>query len=162
MRVCRTIEFLSHVLPIRTWRGNIIQRHIDACPSCQAKLAVRDEAKEYVIAPKAIGPFDSIWPAVEVEIRAVSKAPEQRILRVSRLWKQTAGVAAAAGVLFLLFLLMKSPKTNEIPPPGAHNEEFRLDSLEVRGKPAMALFYQARDSQITIIWASEGFKGAVQ
>jgi hypothetical protein len=157
MRACRAVEFLSQVLPFRAWRGNIIQRHIDGCPICRAKLAGRDEAGEYVIQPEAVGPTDSIWPAVEAGIRMTSPAPERHFLPVGRLLRRAAGVAAAAGVLFLLFLVVRPPKPVGGRSPVVNVEEFRLDSIEVWGKPARALFYQPRDSQIMIIWAGESF-----
>lgn len=158
MRACRAIELLSRVLPVRAWRGKIIQNHIDGCLTCRAKLAGQDDAREYVIRPEAIGPTDSIWPAVEAGIRKTSPAPGRHAFPAGALWRRAAGAAAVAAVLFLIFQVIKPSRPAGAPSPVVKVEEFRLDSIEVRGKPARALFYQPRDSQLTIIWAGESFQ----
>jgi len=98
---------------------------------------------------------DSIWPAVEAGIRGEPEGPARRAAARFRLLRRATGVAAAAGVLFLLFLVISPPKPGMLRAPEVNIEDFRLDSLEIQGKPARAVFYQARDSQTLIIWAGE-------
>jgi hypothetical protein len=152
MRICRAVKVLSRVLPLRAWKGDILQHHIDRCPACQADLAGREEARDYVHQPEELHPSDSIWPAVEARIRTIPQAPGRRAYPIGKLWKPITGIAAVAGALLLIFIVSKPPRPADNPRPITPIEDFRLDSVEAWGKPAQALIYQARDSQITIIW----------
>lgn len=153
MRNCRIVKALSRVLPLRAWKGDILQHHVDRCSACQAKLAGREEARNFVHQPVEPCPSDSIWPAVEIRIRTIPpQAPGRRAYPIGRLGKHITGIAAVAGVLLLIFIVSKPPRPADNPRPITPIEDFRLDSVEAWGKPAQALIYQTRDSQITIIW----------
>jgi hypothetical protein len=152
MRTCRPVETLSRILPIRAWKGDILQHHIDRCAACRANLVGREEARDYVPQPDESCPSDSIWPAVEARIRTIPHAHGRRANLLGRIWKPITGIAAVAGVLVLLFVVSRPPRPAGTALPAAPVEDFRLDSVEALGKPAQALIYQARDSQITIIW----------
>jgi hypothetical protein len=152
MRTCRAVDILSRILPFRAWKGDILERHMDRCPACQTKLAGSEEARAYVIRPETSEPSDSIWPAVEARIRAKSPTPVRRAPSFGRLWKRTAGLAAVAGVLVLIFFVSRPPRPAGTALPDSPADDFRLDSVEAWGRPAQALVYQARDSRITIIW----------
>jgi len=152
MRICRAVKVLSRVLPLRAWKGDILQHHSDRCPACQATLAGREEARDYVHQPDEPCPWDSIWPAVEARIRTIPQTPGRRAYPIGKLWKPVTGITVVAGVLFLIFIVSKPPRPADNPRPITHIEDFRLDSVEAWGKPAQALIYQAKDSQITIIW----------
>jgi len=152
MRACRGIEFVSHLLPIRAWKGVILERHLSRCASCRAKLAIRDEARPYVIEPGAVTASDSIWAAVETGIQETSCGLRRRFLPVARVWKIAACVAAAAPLVYLAILVSKPTRSIGLRPTEAIVEDFRLDSAEAWGKPVSAVIYQARDSDISIIW----------
>jgi len=152
MRSCRAVEALSRILPLRAWKGDVLQHHIDRCAVCQANLAGREEAKDYVHQPDEPCPSDSIWPAVEARIRTIPQAPGRRTNQIRKLWKPITGISAVASVLLLISILSRPPRTADVFLPTATVEDFRLDSVEAWGRPAQALIYQARDSQITIIW----------
>ena len=152
MKTCRAVEILARIVPIRAWKGDILQHHIDRCSACQADLAVREEARDYVQQPDQFCPVDSIWPAVEVRIRTKPQAPGRRSNAIGKLWKPITGITALAGILLLIFIESRPPRPAGTALRAAPIEDFRLDSVEAWGKPAQALVYQARDSQITIIW----------
>jgi len=152
MRTCRSVELFARLLPIRAWKGDILERHIERCPVCRAKLAVRAEARSFVIEPESVSLSDLAWPAMEAAIRQAPPEPVRRRVPAKIFWRLTAGVAATASVVFLVVLV--SPPTRPKSPilPRASIEEFRLDSVEAMGRPARALIFQPRDSGITLIW----------
>lgn len=152
MRACRSIEFLARILPVRAWKGNIIEHHVGRCASCQGKLDVRDDARRYVMEPGAITSSDKIWAAVEAGIREGPRGLRPRFSSVGRIWRIAACVAAAAPLVYLAILVSKPTGSSGPRPNEPMIEDFRLDSVEAWGKPVSAVIYQARDSQIRIIW----------
>ena len=152
MRACRGIEFVSRLLPIRAWKGIILERHMSRCASCRAKLAIQDEAKLYVIEPCAVTSTDSIWTAVKTGIQEAAGGPRRRFVLAAKVWKIAACVAAAAALVYLAILVAKPTRSISLRPNEAIVEDFRLDSAEAWGKPVSAMIYQARDSHISIIW----------
>jgi hypothetical protein len=152
MRACRVVEFMSRFLPARAWKGNLLERHVGRCPSCQARLALRDEARAYVIGSAPDGSSGSFWPAVEAGIRETAPSMESRPRTILRLWKPSVALLAMAGALVLIRLASRQPKPVGTASPGTSIEGFRLDSVEIQGRPAQALVFQPRDSRITFIW----------
>jgi hypothetical protein len=152
MKTCRAVEVLARLVPIRAWKGDILQHHLDRCPACQAHLAGREEARDYVPRSDEACSPDPIWPAVETRIRMKPQARGRRVDLLGRLWKPITGITAVAVALLLIFIESRPPRPAGTALPAVPIEDFRLDSVEAWGKPAQALIYQARDSQITIIW----------
>lgn len=155
MRACRSIEFIANILPVPAWKGNILEHHISRCASCRTKLDIQDKARRYVIAPDAITPTKAIWAAVEVGIQKEPRRLGRRFSRISSFWKIGACVAAAAPLVYLVILVSKPNRAIGPRPKEPTIEEFRLDSAEAWGKPVSAVIYQARDSQIRIIWVKQ-------
>jgi hypothetical protein len=152
MRACRSIEFIANILPVRAWKGNILEHHVNRCASCRAKLDIQDKARRYVIEPGAITSSEAIWTAVEVGIQQEPRSLGRRFSRISSFWKIGACVAAAAPLVYLVILISKPHGAIGPRPKEPTIEEFRLDSAEAWGQPVSAVIYQARDSQIRIIW----------
>jgi hypothetical protein len=152
MRACRSIEFITHILPARAWKGNILEHHISRCASCRARLAIQDEARPYVVEPGAGPASDSIWAAVEAGIQEGYRGQRRRFLPEGRVWKIAACLAAAAPLVYLAILVSKPTRSIGPRPDAPMIEDFRLDSAEAWGKPVSAMIYQARDSHISIIW----------
>jgi len=152
VKTCRVVKILFRILPVRAWKGNALERHINRCQSCRASLALREEARDYVQKPDELIASDSIWPAVEASIKTDPQALGRRAYPFARLLKPIIGIAALAGVLLLIFVQSKPPRPTDNSRPVTLTEDFRLDSVEAWGKPAQALVYQARDSQIMVIW----------
>jgi hypothetical protein len=152
MRTCRIVEILCRILPLKAWRGDTLGRHLGRCPACRSNLALREEAEAYVILPEATDRPDPIWPAVEARIKTTPAAPGRPSVPLSALWKPAVAIGVVAGLMILIFLVSRPPRPASTALPNARIEDFRLDSVEAWGKPTQALVYQARDSQITIIW----------
>jgi hypothetical protein len=130
-----------------------MDRHIGRCADCQAKLAGREEAQACAVRTAPSDRPDPIWPAVEARIKTLPAAPKRPSFLLRTLWKPAVGIgAAAAGIMMLIFLVSRPPRPAATAVAVAEMEEFRLDSVEAWGRPAQALFYQARDSGTTIIW----------
>ncbi len=155
MRACRSIEFIARIVPVRAWKGNIIEHHNSRCASCRAKFDIQDEARRYVIKPEDITSSDKIWAAVETGIRAGSRRQRRRFLPEGRVWKIAACLAAAAPLAYLAILISKPTRSIVPRPKEPMIEDFRLDSAEAWGRPVSPVIYQARDSQIRIIWIKQ-------
>jgi hypothetical protein len=158
MRTCRAVEILFRILPVRAWKGNVLERHQARCAACRGKLASREEAGAYVIPPEAPAGPDRIWPAVEAGLRTHSEPAGRSPVASSALWK-AAGIGAAAGIMVLILLISRPPRPAPAAFTDAAAEDFRLDSAEAWGRPAQALIYQARDSRVTIIWVPSPSNG---
>jgi hypothetical protein len=153
---CHLFNFFYAVLPLKMWRDYLIRRHLEACPSCQARLASREEAAPLLMAESDIGPQPSLWPRVKdgLAVPRVSGAGERRAQGEMR-WRWAA---AGAGILIVglsSFLVLKDYK----PGPGAAgngaSETFRINYLKVEDKPAQAYLYRPRGSNLVIIWAEK-------
>jgi len=155
MIACRSIEFVAHILPGQAWKGNIIEHHVSRCASCRAKLDVQDEARRYVIKPDDITSSDKIWATVRAEIQEGSRRQMRRSLPAGGVWKIAACLAAAAPLVFFVILVTRPARSIVPRPKGSMIEDFRLDSVEAWGKPVSPVIYQARDSQIRIIWIKQ-------
>lgn len=152
MKICRAFKVISGMLPVRAWRGTILGRHIDRCPSCQASLANPEEAQDFLPRPEGFSGQDSVWPAVEARIRAMSEAPVRSAYPSGRRWKPLMGLAVLAAALVLIFVVTRPPRPADDARSMVSLEDFRLDSVEAWGRPAQALIYQAGDPLTTIIW----------
>ena len=152
MKNCRAAKVISGMLPVRAWKGTILGRHIEQCPSCQASLAGYEEAQSYVPRPEGSGGQDPVWPAVEARIRTMSEAPVRSAYRSGRRWKPLMGLAALAAALVLIFVVTRPTRPADEARSIVSLEDFRLDSVEAWGRPARALVYQAGDPRTTIIW----------
>ena len=152
MRACGIVETLCRILPFKAWRGNVLERHIGQCPVCRSRLALREEAGAYVVAPEPSDRPDLIWPAVEARIRTMRPVRSCQPNRLRRLWKPIMAISALAGAILLIFVVTKPPRRETGPRPMPVIEDFRLDSVEAWGRPAQALVYQAGEPRITIIW----------
>jgi hypothetical protein len=71
------------------------------------------------------------------------------------LWRRAAPWALATAVFVILVLMFKSARQDGGPALDVGGQEFRLDSIEVEGKPARLLVYQPRDSNVLIVWAGK-------
>jgi len=140
---------------VRAWKGNFLEHHINRCASCRAKLDIRDEARRYVIAPGVVTSPEAIWAAVEADIQKEPRSSSRRFSPIGSFWKIGACVAAAAPLVLLAILVSKPDRAIGPRLKGTTIEEFRLDSAEAWGKAVSAVIYQARDSQIRIIWVKQ-------
>lgn len=152
MKTCRSVEILSRVLPFKSWKGGILERHAGRCPSCLAGYADRNEVRPFVIEPNAISPSERAWMGVEAGIRHVPPKPIRSASLAKRLWKPVVGLAAVSGALWLIVVASRPPQPDSAATGRPKIEDFRIDSVEAMGRPAQALIYQPRDSGITLIW----------
>ncbi len=152
MRACGIVEVLGRFLPFKAWRGNVLERHAGRCPACRSKLALRDEAVAFVVAPEPFARPDMIWPAVEARIRTMRPVRNRYPDRPRRLWKPITAISALAGALLLILVVAKPPRPADSPRPVPRLEDFRIDSVEAWGRPAQALIFQAGDPRTTFIW----------
>ena len=104
MRTCRAVEILSRILPIRAWKGDVLQHHIDRCSACRRTWPGAKKPGTMCSSPTKPAPSDSIWPAVEARIRTKPQAPRRRANLIGKLWKPITGITAVAGVLLLIFI----------------------------------------------------------
>jgi len=138
--------------------------HIDRCPSCQARLAGREETRRLLVQASDVGRLDRIWPAVRKSIRGIDRnAPETFSLRsagraggdrISR-W-----AAAAAGVGIAAFLTVSAVRylrgIPEAASGGARSENaIQIHYAWIGGRPADTFIVKPPDAGFIVVWVEK-------
>jgi hypothetical protein len=145
-------SFFYTIWPQKVWRDYLIRRHIERCPSCQAKLASRAEAESLLMNEKNISPEPSLWPRVKPSLVRIDEGLERRTQSLGRRRRHWAAVAAGFLIVSMSsFWLLKDYKPDKIMTDRVA-ETFRINYLKVENKPAQAYLYQPLESNLIIIW----------
>lgn len=153
---CKMVNFFFGLLPLKIWRGFLVRRHIESCPSCQARLTSREEVRSLLVEKDGLTSAQQLWHGIEagLETRPETKEREARLLG----WKRWRWAAVAAG-LFIVgltsFWLFKGYQQEITMSGGEASERFRINYLRVDNKPAQAYLYQPRESNMIIIWVEK-------
>jgi hypothetical protein len=152
---CQMTNFFYAVWPQKVWRDYLIRRHAESCPSCQAKLASRDEAESLLINENKLSPQPSLWPRVKLGLVRIEGGLERTTQFSGR--RRWRWAAVAAGLLIVglsSFWVLRDYKPDKIM-TGREAETFRINYLKVENKPAQAYLYQPLESNLIIVWVQK-------
>lgn len=153
MGLCRICEGIYEKAPFGFIRGLLIRGHMGNCPVCRAGLASPEEALSVLAQARDFEERAGIWTAVRSRLkRETNLAPDHAGFPLLR-WISAAGmvVAISAGA----FWLYMNSSADAPLGSSASSGLFRLDDLKVGGKPARAVIYQPRDSDMVVVWAEK-------
>ena len=156
MAFCKTVEYLYEALPLRPFQDWLIRVHMERCPSCQARLLSREEARGLLVAPVQMGDPQSLWrriaSAEERPAGFVDPAPTP----IGMMGRWAAVVAMCLVVAVTGFWLLR-----EVERPGfelsAAGRAGRLEIayINVGGTPAQTFIYQPQGSDTVFVWAQK-------
>jgi hypothetical protein len=159
MRLCKILEVLFKVVPLRPWQGFLIRRHMEHCPLCRARLAGREEARRVLFSEDDIQGLGSFWPSVRTRLSRPVSAPRAwgRALRMRlAAAAATTVLAVALGVLFF-----RGFTVQRAAPPLPAEEKFEVDYVKVGGEPADSYIVKSREPRMTLVWAGKKSKGGL-
>jgi len=151
-------------------RGKVrdaVFRHVDRCPSCQARLVDREAARKWLVQADQLSGLDGIWPAVRKAMdmspapTAVAERgaaflsappPSGPALRFLR-WAAAAGGIVGAAALILLALSAFGPMgvdyaAGTVPP----SDPLQIQSASIAGRPADAYVIEIPEDRMILVW----------
>ncbi|MGD2246149.1 MAG: hypothetical protein PVI11_06355 [Candidatus Aminicenantes bacterium] len=149
---CKFINFLFTVLPIKSWQGFLIRRHIQKCPACLSRLADVEEVKPLLIQESEFEDLESVWPAVKARIDEGRKEGQVPLWRWWK-WVTAAAVLFVAVAVWLWFFSPFSPGNGPSEEPLAG--QFQIDYIEIENEPAQAYIYRPQDSNTYFVWVEK-------
>jgi len=160
MRLCKILEVLFKVVPLRPWQGFLIRRHMERCPVCRARLAGREEARRVLFSEDDMRGLGSFWPSIRTRLsRPVSPAPPSWV-RAQRM-----RLAAAAATLVLAVVLgvlfFRGFTVEKAAPSRPAEEKFEVEYVKVGGEPADSYIVKSREPRMTLVWAGKRAKGGL-
>lgn len=161
MRLCKILEVLFKVVPLRPLQGYLIRRHMEHCPACRARLAGREEARRVLFSEADMRGLGSFWPSVRSRMkRPVSTAAPAAWGRVLRVRLAAAGVTVVLAVV-LGVLFFRGFTVEKASPPRPVEEKFEVDYVKVGGQPADSYIVKSREPRMTLVWAGKRAKGGL-
>ena len=153
--MCRLLEWLYLLIPVRFVRAQLLRSHIEACARCRERFNLSSDLGTVSVTPDWIDAEESLWPAVRERIRRTTPAASGRRpvpLHFVRRWRWEipvilAGILAVAGVG--LFLLRPAADPNARP---------RVSIIRINsgGREAKTFIYQTREA--SYVWVSSAPK----
>ena len=156
MSLCKMVELFYALVPLKPWRGLLIRRHIEKCPSCLAVLASREAVGSLLVQERGVNIGRTLWAEVESALRGDwgGKRVKDRAVQLPVMRRWGWAVAAAfLVVLFTGFLLLKDFRPEGVSSAAAVPARFELEYVRVGGQPANTVVYQPQDSDMIIVWA---------
>jgi anti-sigma factor RsiW len=158
--------FFARLIPGGAWKDALLERHLERCPDCAAKLASREETRRLLVGAADVGGLEGIWPAVRAAIAAPGPRRPDVIRKRIPAWRW---MTAAAGFALAVFLTWTAVRTLQ---PGAGLAGFDISSvaasaaetenapgdvqlayIRIDNEPARAIVYKPHDSNLVLIWA---------
>jgi anti-sigma factor RsiW len=160
------ILLLVRLIPFSVWKDGLLERHLERCPGCAARLASREEARRLLVHASDLGGLEGIWPAVREAIAAPGPRRPDAIRNRIPAWRW---MTAAAGLALAVFLTWAAVRAllpghgmagfdvvsvaefeSEAGPPAG---DVQLGYVRIDNEPARAIIYKPHDSNLVLIWA---------
>ncbi|MBN1940156.1 MAG: hypothetical protein JW843_11250 [Candidatus Aminicenantes bacterium] len=160
------VKFAVSILP----RGGIrdaVFGHVDRCPSCQARLVGREDARRWIVQAGQVGGLDGLWPAIResldsgpvprpsVQGSAAFQAasplhgPGSRLLR----WAAAAGGVAAAVLAVAAVVTLVVPQGVDLAGAASPSpDSLRIVSASVGGRPAETYIIEIPEDRMVLVW----------
>lgn len=145
---CKFINLLFRMFPVRAFQGFLIKNHFEKCPNCQNSLAKVEEAHLFLVKEEKTNDMLSLWPGISEKL-CESSGEKSRTLFFPR-WRWA--ISAAGLTVFILTGFWYLNRTNNIEVT-LRQEQFEINYLKVKEKPAGAYVYEPQDSDMIIVWA---------
>ena len=149
---CKITEFFFFLIPIKRWRGFLIRRHIQKCPSCLDKTASVEEAKLLLIQENEVDNLEGLWPAVKARLYEDKREEKFSFLRR---WKWVYGAVGLLAVIVSSVWLYIAVFPDRGPSDETMTEQFRINHITIENEPARAYIFCPQGSKIIIVWAEK-------
>ncbi|MBM3293981.1 MAG: hypothetical protein FJY82_05585 [Candidatus Aminicenantes bacterium] len=156
------VGFLFRLVRFRRLRDRI-WRHIESCPSCQARLAGREDARRVLFRADDAGGLDGLWPAVRraisdaavkpVPASAFTAAPSGR--RNAWRWAAAVGGLAAAALLTVGIIRTFMSGTVRAPAFAGANGGLRIEYARIAGQTAQTIIVREKNPDMIIVWVEK-------
>jgi len=156
MAFCKTVEYLYEALPLRPFQDWLIRVHMERCPSCQARLLSREEARGLLVAPESVGDAGALWKRILSRTGDRAAGSVRRPAPAVVMWRWAAVAAMALAVAVSGFWLLR-----EVERPGfdlsaaGRAGRFEIAYINVGGTPAQTFIYQPQGSDTVFVWAQK-------
>jgi hypothetical protein len=156
MAFCKAVEYLYEALPLRPFQDWLIRVHMERCPSCQARLLSREEARGLLVVPDQMGDPQALWRRIASAGERPAGLPDPSPTRVALMGKWAAVAAMALAVAVTGFWLLR-----EVERPGfdvsatGPVDRFEIGYINVGGTPAQTFVYQPQGSDTVFVWAQK-------
>jgi hypothetical protein len=155
MANCKRIETIIKLVPILSWQGGLLRRHVSKCPACQENLADIQEARSVIISRDKLGEVKNFWPHIREDMRRKEK---RKKLMFRPFWGWAFATAVFVAVVLACVLITILPLKNESPDLSV---KLRIQYIEFYEEPAQAIIFQTQDANKTFIWVEKKDKGEI-
>lgn len=145
---CKCINFLFHMFPLRAFQGFLIKNHFEKCPDCQNSLVKLEDAHLFLVKEEKASDMLNLWPGISEKL-CVGSGEKNRTPFFPR-WRWA--LSAAGLTVFILTGFWCLNRTNSIE-LALQQEQFEINYIKVKEKPAGAYISYPQDSEMIIVWA---------
>jgi len=154
MAFCKIVDLMYSALPLRPLRDFLIQRHMEACPLCQARLASRSEARGLFVASEEVGSAEGLWSRISSWVGPATEGHKRQPASAGTGWRWAAAAVTAAVVAVTGFWLLREVERPGLGPSAVGPaERFQLDYVNVGGAPAQTFVFQPQGTDTVFVWA---------
>lgn len=148
---CRWVRFGYKVLPLSSWRTFLLERHLDRCPICQARLLDNETIGSLGITDAALQAELPLWPVPATR-------PEPRALRVG--WRYAFVLSLVVALVWLAVDGLHFAPSPSVLSKGtireieeiAESKVFAVLAAEIGTDPARSVIFKPQRPGITIVW----------
>ena len=152
MWLCKVIDFLIMIFPIKFWQDFLICKHKSQCMFCQNRLADKKDVYSLLIQESDIENKKDFWPGVKVLLQ---KREEDPLRPRTSFGKWVFRTAVFLVVVVTGLWIFNNQGTNRPPAVEASQKRFHINYIRVNNKPARTFLYQPKDSDMIIVWAEK-------
>ncbi len=159
MSVCKAVNFLYDLLPLKIWRGFLIRGHVDGCPACEKRLAAREEVKALLVQAEDMEGLGGLWPETRLKLESACVQKQPRKPLVGLTWRWAIGLTGLMIAVFTCLWLYLGYEPDRIQQGDEAGRRFQIQYLRVGDEPALSFVFQPQNSNIIIIWAEKTISG---
>jgi len=147
---------LDRLVPLKVWRGYLIEWHRDRCPRCQAGLAGREEARRLLVRAEDIASGLDLWPRARKAIAGGAGTLKPAAAAPRLIWRIALSYAGAVLLaVFVLWFFRSGISVRTGPAAASQDSRIRINYLRVGGEPATAYIYQPSGTDLVVVWAGK-------
>jgi hypothetical protein len=148
---CKLINLLFNVFPFKALQGFLIKNHFEKCPDCSKLLAGIEEARPLFFHEDEAEKGANIWPGLRTKICEVEETRVKPSFWLR--WRWALGAACLSGFILVGFWFVQRPVDVAMTVQTGPDENLQINFIKVAEKPAGAIVYEPKDSDMIIVWA---------
>ncbi len=151
---CKLVDILDRLVPLKAWRGYLIEKHRERCPRCLALLASREEARRFLVRADDVVPGLDLWPSLRKALARTQPLGGPAAAVPAFVRKRALALAGAVLLaVFGLWFLRSGISVRTDRTAASSDDGFKINYIRIGGEPATAYIYQPKGTDMVVVWA---------